>query len=193
MVKNLFFFCFILFSLNCSKSKQNQQTQTTAPSMESMPSGEVDFTTPNNWIAEPPSNAMRKAQYKIPGASGSEDGELGVFFFQGAGGSVEANLSRWYSQFKQPDGSDTKDKVTSEKKEINGMPVTVVYVTGIYMKPRGGMMGGPVDEMKSYAMRAAIVETAGGPWFFKAVGPQTTIDKCFDGFNSMVQSFKIKK
>lgn len=158
-----------------------------------MPSGELEYTAPDNWIPEPPSNAMRKAQFRIPGVSGSDDGDLGVFFFPGAGGSVDANLNRWYGQFKQPDGSATTDKVVSEKKEINGLPVTVVYVSGIYMKPRGGMMGGPVDEMKNYAMRAAIVETSNGPWFFKAVGPQGTVDKCLDGFNSMVQSFRIKK
>ena len=39
------------------------------------------------------------------------------------------------------------------------------------------MMGGPVDETPNYAMHAAIVETASGPWFFKAVGPIAEIDK----------------
>jgi hypothetical protein len=193
MLKYFMFLALVVFGLNCSKPKSNEPSQSTAPSMENVASADVIYRTPDGWISEPPSNSMRKAQYRIPGAKGSEDAELGVFFFPGSGGSVDANLDRWYGQFKQPDGSQTKDKVTSKKSVINSLAVTVVYVSGTYMKPRGGMMGGPVDEMKNYAMRSAIVETSNGPWFFKVVGPQITVDKCTDQFNALVQSFEIRK
>jgi len=167
--------------------------KTTPKSEDGLPAGDVAFKAPDGWIAEAPNNPMRKAQYKIPGSDGAGDGELGVFFFEGAGGSVEANLDRWYGQFKQPDGTSTKDKVQSTKKNVNGLSVTVVYVTGNYMKPRvAGMMGGPVDETPNYAMHAAIVETANGPWFFKSVGPQATIDKWSGGFEELVNSFQMK-
>ena len=55
------------------------------------------------------------------------------------------------------------------------------------------MMGGPVEELKDYAMLAAIVETANGPWFFKATGPENTIEHWRQTFNEFVQSFKIVK
>ena len=66
---------------------------------------------------------MRKAQYALPKVSGDgEDGELAVFYFgQGQGGSVEANIERWIGQISQPDGSSSKDKAKTNKKEIGGM------------------------------------------------------------------------
>lgn len=156
-------------------------------------SGDVIFKAPEGWVNEAPSNSMRKAQFKLPGADQS-DAELAVFFFPGAGGTVEANLNRWYGQFKQPDGSNSKDKAEKTTVQVNDLSVSIVYVTGIYLKPRDPSMmgGGPVDEMPDYAMRAAIVETANGPWFFKAVGPKNTIDNQKNSFDEFVRSFEIK-
>ena len=186
----------LIFTLGCnSKPKTEDQPKEktdTMPKMENMASSEVTFTAPDGWLAEVPSNPMRKSQYRLPGPAG--DAELAVFNFPGTGGSVDANLDRWYGQFKQSDGGNTKDKVVSESKEVNGLKVTVVYVTGIYLKPRdASMMGGPVDEMANYAMRAAIVETANGPWFYKAVGPQKTVDNWKKAFDEMVSSFNFTK
>ena len=46
---------------------------------------------------------MRVAQYGLPGPAG--EATLGIFFFgPGQGGSVEANIERWFGQFKQEDG-----------------------------------------------------------------------------------------
>ena len=205
-MKKLLLFCFV-FIIGCSsKPKNDEKTQATEgasakmedvhgggmSSMENAQGGEVTFKAPDGWLAEAPNNPMRKAQYRLPGPAG--DGEMAVFFFPGAGGSVNANLDRWYGQFKQPDGTQTKDKVVSQNKEVNGLKVTVVYVTGTYLKSRdASMMGGPVDEMANYAMRAAIVETTNGPWFYKAVGPQKTIDSWSNGFDELVNSFTMAK
>lgn len=192
-MKNLLLFVFILVlgcNSNPKKDEQTKESTGATPKMENLPAGEVTFTVPDGWLAEVPNNPMRKGQYRLPGPAG--DAEMAVFFFPGAGGSVDANLDRWYGQFKQPGGGQTKDKVVSESKEVNGLKVTVVYVTGTYLKSRdGSMMGGPVDEMANYAMRAAIVETANGPWFYKAVGPQKTIDNWKKSFDDMVNTFKV--
>lgn len=156
-------------------------------------SGGVSYTAPEGWVAETPASQMRKDQWRLPGVDGAEDGELAVFFFPGTGGSTESNLERWYGQFKQSDDSQTKDKAAVEKKEVNGLPVTVVYVTGIYLKPKSPMaMGGPVDEFPDYAMLAAVAETASGPWFFKATGPVKTINHWRESFDDFVTTFKIK-
>lgn len=203
-MKKLLLLC-LIFVIGCNNPKKDEKTKTEESaskktedvhsgmtSMESMSGGEVTFKAPDGWLAETPTNPMRKAQYRLPGQAG--DGEMAVFFFPGAGGSVDANLDRWYGQFKQPDGKATKDKVTSQSKEVNGLKVTVVYVTGTYLKSRdGSMMGGPVDEMPNYALRAAIVETSNGPWFYKAVGPQKTIDQWNKAFEEMVNSFSMTK
>jgi hypothetical protein len=181
----------LVMIMGCGEKKAGETTETAKAA--GLPSGEVVYEAPKEWIPEPPNNPMRKSQFKLPGAGGAEAAELMVFYFPGAGGSVEANLDRWYGQFLQPDGSETKSKVVSKKVEANGLPVTVVYVTGTYKKPKNPMMmGGPVDEVAGYALKAAIVETADGPWFFKTVGPQQTIDHWNAAFDEFVKTFKVK-
>ena len=55
-----------------------------------------------------------------------------MFYFGGAGGSVEANLDRWTNQMLQPDDSPSVDVATTTGFEVAGMPVTVLDVPGIF-------------------------------------------------------------
>jgi hypothetical protein len=190
-------FASVLLIMTLSGCKSNQQqeseTKTGTASIKQLPAGEIDYTAPEGWVSQQPSS-MRKAEFGLPGVEGEQAAELAVFFFPGTGGTVQANLERWYGQFKQPDGSSTKDHAKTQEIDVNGLPVTVVYVTGTYLKSQSPMMmGGPVEEMPNHAMLAAIVETANGPWFFKATGPQKTIDHWRDSFDEFVRSFRIKK
>ncbi|NUO83178.1 hypothetical protein HUU05_24160 [candidate division KSB1 bacterium] len=158
-----------------------------------MPAGEVIYTAPADWVVQPPSSSMRKAEFRWPGAEGNEDAELAVFFFPGTGGSVQANLDRWYGQFKQADGSATAQRAHTEKVDANGLVVTVTHVTGTYLKSQSPMMmSGPVEEKPNYAMLAAIVETANGPWFFKATGPEATITHWRPSFDAFVKSLRVQ-
>ena len=54
-------------------------------------------------------------------------------------------------------------------------------------------MGGPVDEMRDYALLAAVAETANGPWFFKATGPEKTLRRYRDEFEGFAKTFHIEK
>ncbi len=176
-----------------SKEKQESQSQMAAATVPAPPAGEVLYTAPSGWVAQQPSSQMRKAEFRWPGVEGNEDAELAVFFFPGTGGSVQANLDRWYGQFKQPDGSATKERAHIQKVDVNGLAVTVTHVTGIYLKPQSPMMmGGPVDEKPNSAMLAAIVETANGPWFFKATGPEPTIAHWRPSFDELVKSMRVQ-
>ncbi len=146
---------------------------------------------PDGWVSETPNSRMRRAQIRLPGPDSLEDAEMAVFVFPGSGGSVTDNLNRWYKQFKQPDGADSEERAEISKVRVNDLNVTIVYVTGTYLQsPSTMMMGAPVKEVPSAAMLAAIVETKTDPWFFKAVGPQSTIDYWRPVFNKFVHSFK---
>ncbi|MGD8375222.1 MAG: hypothetical protein PVF68_03705 [Acidobacteriota bacterium] len=131
----------------------------------------LSFAVPERWVEEQPSSGMRQAQYAIPRAEGDPaDGECALFVFPGTGGSVEANLQRWYGQFTQPDGGSTEEEANVERFEAGGMPVTLVDVSGTYS---GGMSGdGPSPD---YRMVAGIIETATDPWFLKCTGPEATM------------------
>jgi hypothetical protein len=107
----------------------------------------------------------------------------------GAGGSVEANIERWYGQFAQPDGGSTKDKASTKKLNVSGSAVTLVDVSGTYKDmPGGPFAGGQAVDRPDYRMLAAIVETPEkGSYFLKFYGPGPTVAKHADGFRQMVE------
>lgn len=183
----------LLLLAGCGKKQETPTPQQKARMEAPNPhAGELVYSVPDGWVKEEPKSRMRKAQFRMPGVDGADDAVLAVFYFPGTGGTVDANLQRWYGQFKQPDGSPTGHHAEKKMVEANGMPVTLVYVTGTYLASPSGMMGGDVVEKPNYAMLAAIVETPNGPWFFKAVGPQKTIDHWRPQFEKFVQTFQFK-
>jgi hypothetical protein len=107
----------------------------------------------------------------------------------GAGGTVEANIDRWYGQFTQPDGKPTKDKATTKKIDVAGCKVTLVDIPGTYKdSPGGPFAGGQTVERPDYRMLAAIVETGDqGNHFLKFYGPAATVGKHAAGFQKMVE------
>jgi hypothetical protein len=107
----------------------------------------------------------------------------------GAGGTVQANIDRWYGQFTQPDGSETKTKATTKKLELAGCKVTLVDIPGTYKdSPGGPFAGGRIVERPDYRMLAAIVETPDrGNHFLKFYGPAKTVAAHADGFRTMVE------
>ena len=132
----------------------------------------LSFQVPARWISEAPGSRMRMAQYRVPQAEGdAEDGECALFVFPGTGGTVEANLKRWYGQISQPDGGSTEERARVERFEVDDLAVTLVDVSGTYS---GGMMGGG-EPKPDYRMVAGIVETADSPWFLKCTGPEGTM------------------
>jgi hypothetical protein len=158
----------------------------------SRPDVDLTFTTPKQWTAQRPSTSMRKAQFLLPGETREADAILGVFHFPHTGGSVTANLERWYTQFKQPDGVPSASRAQTRKLKAGGFDVTVAYLRGTYLKPKSPMeMGGETAEVLHEAMLAAVVETPAGPWFFKAVGTQETIDLHRATFEDFMRSVRV--
>lgn len=187
---------FLIALMGCSSQQEESQSDSSAQMGKvgnaNSPGVRVVYSAPDEWINVKPATSMRKDQFQLPGVEGAGDANLAVFYFPGTGGSVQANLNRWYGQFKQPDGSSTTQHVETNKTNVNGLPVTMVYVTGTYLKPKSPMMmRGPKEEKPNYALLAAIVETANGPWFFKTTGPQKTIDHWRPSFNEFVNTFRV--
>ncbi len=150
----------------------------TAPAASGSAAG-IEFQTPDGWIQEAPSSAMRVAQYRIPRVDGdSADSDMVVFHFGGGGGSAQANMDRWVGQFSTADGRPVADQARISEKDGNGVSITLVDVSGTYNESRGPMM-------------AAVVEGAGGPWFFKLTGPQNTVDQSRQGFDSLLDSLQL--
>jgi len=174
----------ILFAA-CSKEELVQEKITTQ-------SGNLLFSLPDGWVKEQPASSMRLAQYKLPG-DGGKDAELALFYFPGTGGGVEDNLTRWYGQFRGTDGNSPAANAERNELKADGMRITTIYFTGTYLRSSSMMMGGDIEELPDYALLGAIIEGGGAPWFFKATGPQPTIDKWRDSFSDMLKTAKITK
>ncbi len=153
--------------------------------------GELKFTAPEGWVAETPRSAMRKAQYRLPRAEGDpEDAEMVVFYFQGSGGGVQANIDRWIDQFTTPDGRLLgKDAARTAKRQINGIPVSTVDVSGIYMASSGPMLQ-ETQKKPNFRLLGAVAESNSGPWFFKLTGPAKTVARWENSFQKFLESMK---
>lgn len=172
-----------LFLISCSGTGNTSsgageaasQFPATLPSGDRVSFGSLSFVVPGSWESQKPDSRMRVAQYGLPPAPGeSEASECVLFHFPGMGGSVDANLQRWYGQFTQPDGASTADLAEVETFTAGGLNVTLVQVTGTYSNSMAmGDAGGP---QPGFAMVAGVVETETGPWFLKCVGPEKSIE-----------------
>ncbi len=151
--------------------------------------GGVAFTAPERWGETQPSSMMRKAQFRVPRASGdAEDGELAVFYFgPGQGGSIDDNVQRWAGQFTDASGQPATPTTTT--RQVNGASVTVVRAEGTYAS---GLPMGSSTPKPNYAMLGAIVSGSEAPVFFKLVGPRATIDQAVPEFDALVASFAVE-
>lgn len=148
------------------------------------------WTAPEGWIEEKPSSGMRLAQYRLSKAEGDEeDAVCYVSHFPGTGGSVEANLNRWYEQFAQPDGRPSSAAAKSNKAKHHGFQQTTVDVSGTFSQTTTPM--GPVSEEKpNFRMLGGVIETPLGPWFVKLVGPEPTVARWEKSFYEFMKSFR---
>jgi hypothetical protein len=147
----------------------------------------ISLEAPTGWKRVQPKSNMIETEFSIPAAEG--DAAPGRMTVMGAGGSVQANIDRWYGQFTQPDGSATKDKASTKKLNVSGSAVTLVDVSGTYKDmPGGPFAGGQAVDRPSYRMLAAIVEVPDrGSYFLKFYGPSATVSANADGFRKMVE------
>jgi hypothetical protein len=145
----------------------------------------LTFTAPAAWKSVATASSMRVAQYTLSRVAGdTADAELVVYYFGGSGGTVEANIERWVAQMQQPDGRPSSAVAKRQSRTINGLKVTLVDVPGTYVAE---MTPGAAERHNSpnFHLRAAVIETANGPYFIKLTGPAKTIaasEKQFEAF-----------
>src|SRR3954449_4134549 len=115
--------------------------------------GDFTFTKPAKWESVQPASPMRKAQLRVPGTKAGESADV-VFFYFGAGdgGGTQANIDRWFAQFK-----DAKEK-KSDKVKVGKHDVVYASTQGTYS---GGMPGQAAQAFENHALLGAIIESPG--------------------------------
>jgi len=142
------------------------------------------------WDKKEPRVRIIEYEFAVPAAEGDE--QAGRVTLMGAGGSIEANIDRWFGQFTQPDGKSTEDEAKVEEKTIAGQKVHLVDVSGTFSDRRGPFA--PAVKRPGYRMLAAIIETKGrGNYFVKFYGPEKTVKKNEKVFHDMINSLAVKE
>ena len=141
----------------------------------------IVLTAPADWQRKPPSSSFVAAEFALPGAEGDEtDARLTV---STAGGSVEANVDRWKTQF---------DPLTEEKQaetvDVAGLSVTIIDLSGDFNDARGPFA--PAVQRPDYRLIGAIVPIDGQLHFVKATGPQKTMAAHADAIHRFIQSVR---
>ena len=77
---------------------------------------------------------MRQAQFTLPKAEGDDSApEFIVYYFQGGGGPVDENMSRWASQFSFDDGRDPMEVASIDKETLGEFVCHSFDLTGHYV------------------------------------------------------------
>jgi hypothetical protein len=96
---------------------------------------------------------------------------------------VEDNIQRWIGQMSPAAGADPVRTTF----ETNGCTVHTLDVEGDYSGGPGG--GGSAGAR----MLAAVVETEGGKFFFKCIGPVQTVGAQAEAFQALCKSVAFEK
>ncbi len=150
------------------------------------------YDAPTEWVESPSRSPMRVTQFALPRVPGDpEDAELVVFYFGGAGGSVDANLQRWIGQMEQPDGRPSFEVAATTGFDAAGLAVTLLEVPGTYV---AAVRPGSTERFNKpdYRLMAAVVESPSGPYFFKLVGPDRTVERWDEAFTTFLRSVRVE-
>lgn len=147
--------------------------------------GNYKITAPRSWKQQQPKSGIVMHEFSSPAVEGDKaDGRMTVM---AAGGSVEANVDRWYGQFSQPDGGSTRERAKVQKRTIAGREVHLVDISGTYRDQFGSNA-----ELPNYRMLAAIIVTPEANFFVKYYGPRKTVTANEKPFTQMIDSLMKK-
>jgi hypothetical protein len=148
----------------------------------------VDFlglrtSLPSGWHRTEPTSSMRLAQYSVDGNGKDQSAELIFYYFgRGQGGTAEANIARWQSQFRGPDGTAPQPAVSNL--EVSGMPLTRVRLQGSYARRIGVGPGG--TGKPDQTLIAALLQTPEGQVTIQLHGDTRLVDSLEPDFDDML-------
>lgn len=150
--------------------------------------GKFTLTAPEDWKREEPRSRIIEHEFSVPAAEGDE--QLGRMTIMAAGGSIDANIERWYAQFKQPAGGAV-EAAKPEKLKVGDVEVHLVDIAGTFMDRPNPMAAGV--ERENYRMLAAIlVGDKIGQYFVKFYGPAKTVEEQHKAFVEMIEGLQAK-
>jgi hypothetical protein len=155
--------------------------------------GQLILKTPATWKKIQPKSNILQYEFTAPADAKPEEPTARITISQ-AGGSIDANVERWYGQFEQPDGKTTKEKSKTEKFDAAGQTVHWVDIPGTFKETMGGpFAGGKTVLREDYRLLGAIIVTKDQRQIFiKVTGPNALVEKLSADFKKSVQALEAK-
>ena len=148
---------------------------------------DLESVVDGTWVQEPPASTMRLLQYGVTGAAEVGNASFVVYYFgPDQGGSKEANIERWTSQFSTVEGKPVVPVITTSK--AGDLPVTLVELRGSYARSIG--IGQQVAAQPDQTLLAAIVETPRGNLFAQLHGPTATVGTARPAFEAFLSGLR---
>lgn len=139
------------------------------------------------WVEETPTSRLRAAQAALPApAAGGPAAELTVYHFgKEQGGDAAANVARWKDQVERPEGLSAEEHAKETRREVAGLPVTMLEMRGRYLGSRfpGQPEPTPIDDAR---LVGVIIEHPDGNWFIKVAGARATMDHHAKSIEAMI-------
>ena len=154
---------------NAQGGNKSQQTASAIPPRDSS-TPQIKWKTPDGWSEVPPSS-MRYASFSA-GANGGKI-DISVVTFPGEGGSDADNVNRWRQQIGLPPMSPAA--VASQVAPLKTADTTFSTVD---------IAGANARTVAGWTRRDGRV------WFFKATGPNATVEKEKPNFVKFVESVR---
>lgn len=154
--------------------------------------GKLVMSAPASWKKLQPKSSIVQYEFSAPADAPADQDTARITIMQ-AGGSIEANIERWYGQFEQPDGKATKDKAKTEKFEAAGQTVHWVDIPGTFKDTMGGgpFAGGRTVKRDNYRMLGAIIVTPDQRQIFiKMTGSRDLLDKLSEDFKASLKNLQ---
>lgn len=130
----------------------------------------LKLTVPEVWEKQPPSNNLRLGQFKITPVKDEGESEIYIASFPGGGGGVDANVSRWISQFN---AEGRKVKVTQGKAPQGDY--VLADISGTYKQSIGPPVRMQTKEVPDSRMLGAIIHVEDEVYFVKFTGGKETV------------------
>ena len=161
-----------------------QESTTPAAAQQHVRFLDLQTELPSDWQRVDPSSSMRLVQFVVPGNARGQSAELIFYYFgAGQGGTPEANIARWRSQFRGTDGAPSTPDVT--RFAVLDMPITRVKLQGSYARGVGTGPGGAGKPNQT--LLAALLQTSRGQVTIQLYGDTPLVDTLEPDFDSMLQ------
>ena len=145
----------------------------------------VKMTVPESWKSKETKSNVHLMQFSIPKGDGDkEDTEVNVWYFglNGAGG-INQNFQRWIDEF---DPKDHKLKITTGKCPAGDY--ILMDISGTWNRPIGTPEGG-LKIVRTTGREIAVgLKGRQGEYFFRLLGPETTVAANLDAFRTAVNA-----